>query len=691
MQKLLFILSLLPFLASTNVAATALKENGIDSPAHSPRVALVIGVANYKDHPLITPLNDARAMGTLLRDAGFEVIHLENTTRSEIELALGEMSRRLGTKGTGLFYFAGHGIQLSGAPLILPADATTETATSLASTSLDITAVARHMSFQRPGQPNIIIIDACLANPFVSASNGKVYDLEAFASSVPLPAQTLLAYATKPGGIAYDGDGEHALFTQALLNIILKKELSLSEIVSQAHTEVTASTNGRQSPWIVSSAYNEHVFIPRLGHSDPAGSSSLPPLDDTRLLAMKTRGILPQDGDAKYELGFWDSIKDSTDAADYNAYLEAYPNGKFAPLARVRAQRYSKAADKPTKESEPKPKPESPPEQPAYTIMDLDEKYDVLRNANIRQQPSSSSARIGELLKGTSIQVSGRVKGQNWYRVSSGDISGFVYGELIKKKPAPVAITTPPVKPATPTSPMLESFQDCQTCPEMLTLPAGSFMMGESRGDSSEKPAHKVSIKQPFAIGKYEVTLGQWNECVEAGACSYKPELDNMDENLPARDISWSDALKYVTWLSKTTRQNYRLPTEAEWEYAARAGTQTRFWWGNTAGSGHADCKNCGGEWDRKSPAAVSSYPANPFGLHGTSGGVWEWVADCWHKSYRGAPLDGSAWSESDCRENVIRGGGWRNDSSYIHSASRFKYDSNVRYLLHGFRVARTQ
>ena len=688
MQKLLFIVSLLPFLASTTAPAMASTEDTIDKPAHSPRVALVIGVANYKDQPLLTPLNDARAIGASLRDAGFDVINLENTTRAEIELALKEMNRRLGTKGTGLFYFAGHGIQLSGSPLILPTDAKTETAASLVNSALDINAVARHMSFQRPGQPNMIIIDACLTTPFVSAGNDRVNDIAASASSAPLPAQTLLAYATSPGEFAYDGDGEHALFTRALLNIIKEKGLSLAEIFSRVHTAVSRSTHERQSPWIISSLDNGHVLMPRLAHSDPAGFASLPPMDDTRLMAMKTRGILPQDGNAKYELEFWQSIKDSTDAADFEAYLEAYPDGKFAPLAKVRAERYSKTADKP--KPEPKPEPKPAPKQPAYTVTDMDEKYDVLRNTNIRQRPSSSSAHIGELRKGASVQVTGRVTGQNWYQISSGGINGFVYGELIRKKPAPVVKTTPPVKTVTPTPSRIESFQDCQTCPEMLTLPANTFTMGNNRGDPSEKPAHEVSIKQPFAIGKYEVTFGQWNECVTAGACSYKPELDNMDENLPARDLSWSDARTYVTWLSKLTGQAYRLPTEAEWEYAARAGSQTRFWWGDSAGSGHADCKNCGGTWDRKSPAAVSSYPANQFGLHGTSGGVWEWVSDCWHKSYKGAPRDSSAWSKSDCRENVVRGGGWRNDSSYIHSASRFKYDSNVRYLLHGFRVAKT-
>jgi len=214
--------------------------------------------------------------------------------------------------------------------------------------------------------------------------------------------------------------------------------------------------------------------------------------------------------------------------------------------------------------------------------------------------------------------------------------------------------------------------------------------MGENRGDRSEKPAHQVSIKRPFAIGKYEVTTGQWNECVKAGACSDKAAKVGPTENFPARDISWNDARAYVRWLSQLTQQEYRLPSEAEWEYSARANTKTRFWWGDKVGTGNADCRNCGGKWDRSVPAEVDAYPPNPFGVYGVAGGVWEWVTDCWHKSYNGAPKDGSSRDKPDCRENVIRGGSWRNDANYIHSASRFKYDSNVRYLLNGFRVAKT-
>jgi formylglycine-generating enzyme required for sulfatase activity len=146
-----------------------------------------------------------------------------------------------------------------------------------------------------------------------------------------------------------------------------------------------------------------------------------------------------------------------------------------------------------------------------------------------------------------------------------------------------------------------------------------------------------------------------------------------------------------VKWLGAKTGKTYRLPTEAEWEYAARGGTKTRYWWGNKLVKGKANCKDCGGDYDRSAPAKISSLGPNPFGLHETNGGVWEWVLDCWHKNYQGAPKDGSARGQDNCRERVLRGGSWRNDSSYVHSASRFKYDADVRYLTNGFRVVKTQ
>ena len=408
-----------------------------------------------------------------------------------------------------------------------------------------------------------------------------------------------------------------------------------------------------------------------------------------------TAGILPKDGEAQYELEFWESIKNSTHAEDYEAYLEAYPDGRFAPLARARAERYKGSEPEPAKTPAPGP-----------SLEDMDVYYVATTNANVRSQPTPRSERIGELDKGQRVHVTGRVRDKNWYRIDlAGGSSGFVFGELLREPPktapptpkpepepkaAPTpAVVTPPAAPR-PAVTAGAGSKDCDSCPELVVLQPGSFVMGDDRGDRSERPAHRVNIGSPFAIGKYEVTLGEWNACVEAGSCRPITNTAGLSDNSPAKDLSWNDAQQYVRWLSKVTGHNYRLPSEAEWEYAARGGTSSRYWWGDSMQSGKANCKGCGGDWSNEAPADVDAFPANPFGLYGTSGGVWEWVADCWHKSYAGAPRDGSVWSQSDCRENVIRGGSWRNDKTYAHSASRFTYDTGVRYILNGFRVAKS-
>jgi formylglycine-generating enzyme required for sulfatase activity len=197
-----------------------------------------------------------------------------------------------------------------------------------------------------------------------------------------------------------------------------------------------------------------------------------------------------------------------------------------------------------------------------------------------------------------------------------------------------------------------------------------------------------VKIEHPFAIGKYEVTVEQWNACAETGDCA-RIDGNGRHANSPVRDVSWDDAQKYVKWLGKQTGKQYRLPTEAEWEYAARGGTSTRYWWGDQMRKGNANCKDCGEPWQQDAPADVGSFAANPFGLHDMNGSVWEWVSDCWHTSYKGAPADGRSWDEPNCRVRVIRGGSWREGESYMPSSTRFKYDASVRHSQNGFRVAR--
>jgi formylglycine-generating enzyme required for sulfatase activity len=222
----------------------------------------------------------------------------------------------------------------------------------------------------------------------------------------------------------------------------------------------------------------------------------------------------------------------------------------------------------------------------------------------------------------------------------------------------------------------------------MVSLPGGSFLMGSDE-DPSEKPVHRVTVK-PFSIAKYPVTVREWKACVAAGACAEIAAGIAGDDQAPMTNVSWDDAMQFVAWLSKTRNEAYRLPSEAEWEYAARGGRSTKYWWGNAVALGMADCKGCGEPYDPRVPLRVGSFPPNPFGLYDMTGDVAEWVADCWHRNYQGAPAQGVAWSEPDCGQHVLRGGSWENDPSYLRAASRDSYDGSVRYISHGFRLARS-
>ena len=230
--------------------------------------------------------------------------------------------------------------------------------------------------------------------------------------------------------------------------------------------------------------------------------------------------------------------------------------------------------------------------------------------------------------------------------------------------------------------------------PEMVMIPAGSFRMGCVSGqdcDDDELPVHEVTIPEAFAVSKYEVTFAQWDACVLGGGCGgYRPDDEGWGRGTrPVINVFWENAQAYVSWLSSQTGQNYRLLSEAEWEYVARAGSQTAYSWGSDIGSNRANCEGCGSRWDDSQTAPVGSFQANAFGVHDMHGNVWEWVEDCWNDRYRRAPSDGSAWLRGNCERRVLRGGSWFIIPRNLRSAFRLWGSAGDRYFL-GFRVART-
>ncbi len=242
-----------------------------------------------------------------------------------------------------------------------------------------------------------------------------------------------------------------------------------------------------------------------------------------------------------------------------------------------------------------------------------------------------------------------------------------------------------------------ETFKDCTNCPEMVVVPAGSFTMGSPSSEperfDSEGPQHEVRIAKPFAVGRFEVTFAEWDACVADGGCGgYKPRDRGWGRgSRPVIYVSWNDAKAYVKWLSDKTHKEYRLLSEAEWEYVARAGTQTRYFWGNSVGRNHANCDGCGSRWDDKQTAPVGSFRPNGFGLYDTAGNVWEWVEDCEHGSYKDAPTDGSAWLTGNCASRAVRGGSWSFNARSVRAAGRDASDRESRYFNIGFRCARVR
>jgi len=205
--------------------------------------------------------------------------------------------------------------------------------------------------------------------------------------------------------------------------------------------------------------------------------------------------------------------------------------------------------------------------------------------------------------------------------------------------------------------------------PEMVLIPAGTFQMG-SDDDATAKPVHTVSVKS-FYMGKYEVTFEEYDKFCNATGRS-KPDDEGWGRGKrPVINVSWYDAKAYVKWLSEQTGKEYRLPTEAQWEYACRAGTTTKYWWGNEIGKNNANCDGCGSQWDNKQTAPVGSFKPNPFGLYDVSGNVWEWLEDKWQTNYDGAPSDGSARMSGDSNLHLLRGGSWDYHDNSLLCAER--------------------
>ena len=544
------------------------------------RVALVIGNGSYPQSPVRTAVSDAKAIAELLKAGGFDVVYAQDARHADMDAAIQQFSQKLERGATAVVYFSGHAIQYEGRNFLIPIDGTIASDLDIHSNAVDGDLILDPLIVARP-RGSAVILDAARKNPWQQKTSVKAIGL---ANVSPIQGITQ-AYPALPGQVVEDQKGALSLFADEFVKAAKSPGRTFKEAFGQTRAAVAKGSRNKQLPWEASLEAADFVVT---GRNEPT---------DTASRAVARLGNPPD----TVEQGFWDTIKSSNNAADFQAYLDAYPSGPYASEARSGLQRLGAVAS------------------PA--------------------------------------------------------------------KPQTPTVTNTPAPPVSP--PPRSTIRDCSQCPEMVLIPSGNFNMGSTEVFPFEGPVHQVSIRKPFYIGKYEVTYDEWDACVMDRGCTYRPADAGAGRGRrPVTDVDWNDAKTYAAWLSQKTGKTYRLPTESEWEYAARGGTSSPYSWGRSVEKDRANCAGCTSE-PHHATMQVGSFKPNAFDIYDMAGNAAEWVEDCWTEGYRGTPTDGSASVKPGCPERVLRGGSFNNDPKYLRSAARFRYDFNVRYQANGFRVVR--
>ncbi len=628
-----------------------------DAPKKEARVALIVGNSDYKSAPLENPANDASDLANALEKKGFKVLVRENVGERGLKEAVDTFAKYLQKGGIGLFFFAGHGIQVKDQNFLMPVDIGFESETDIAYKGVSAEYVLSRMA-EAGNRVNIVILDACRNNPFQAAK--KTSKGLGVMNVGRAEVGTFIAYATSPGSVARDGTGRNGIYTRSLLRALDAPDSDIDKVFGRVRTGVVQETAGDQVPWTSSSvigSFSFDVTEDAIAQASAAQARPAPSANDGAQMA----NAVAAPYDPVQEQAVWNRIKDSRNPADFIAYLEKFSGAARAAFARWIVQKYGGTLPPNLGASAPTPAP---------------------------------------------AQVRAPVP--------------------VVTSPAPLPLSV--VQSVPPTNASVSGERDCPNCPELVTVQGGEFSMGSGKEEKlrepDEEPAHRVSVAGPLAVGKYEVTRGQYAEFAKdtkrehKGGCNStlggrfnknpkalwsNPGFAQKDDE-PVVCVSWEDAHAYVAWLSKKTGKAYRLLSEAEWEYVARAGTTGRRYWPDTDEA--AACKFASvadTSFKRVSPgmpifpcddsfpytAPVGRFPANAFGLHDLIGNAAEWVEDCWNGDYSDAPSTSAARTTGACAERVFRGGAWNGKPATVRVGYRDRESTDERHDSLGFRVVR--
>jgi formylglycine-generating enzyme required for sulfatase activity len=633
-----------------------------ETPTLAPeaRVALVIGNSAYADASLRNPVNDARGVKAALEACKFEVTLLENASKRSMEDAIAAFGNRIRGGAVGLFYFAGHGLQVKGENFLIPIGARLDKEDEVPYEGVNVGRVLDKMDAAKNAL-NIVILDACRNNPFARSWNRGTGDKGL--ATVNAPSGSLIAYATAPGSTAADGTRENGLYTEALLKELREPGVKLLDVFQNVRKRVKDGSGGQQTPWESNSTVGDFFFQPLTTN-------------------------LTGPSEAQLEATYWEGIQNSRDARELNTFLARFPNGSHAEMARLkmRALRSTSAP---------------------VVVSDLNEPWKALQKDKLetRDEYATRVEALGSVKVGTaSLSVDNynldtrllalTLQTEAWARhfvrpgrvvleldrdqvrqlLAAGSTATVairfeVKNGSLQSGSLTIATTIGSYTPFAEPSPIIGAFRNSQgqwevdlnlgTCPlRMVLVPPGSFRMGsegkqEYKGGFANRnvPIHDVTIRQGFYLGKTEVTQAQWEDVMGANPSHFR------GSDLPVEQVSWNDCQDFLQKLNaRQTQWTFRLPTEAEWEYACRAGST-----GDTDGALETAA------WvdinSDHTTHPVGLLRANAFGLQDMLGNVEEWCLDTWQDDYAGAPTNGSAWIDPRSPQRVIRG------RSYAHMA----------------------
>ena len=730
----------------------------VPAPA-AQRVALVIGNAAYAHAPVLANSpNDAAAVGDALARLGFDVIPIENASEVELRRALRRFSLAASTSEVALVFYAGHGIEVDQRNYLVPVDARLASDRDVDFEAVPLELVQR--AVEPASGLRLVILDACRENPFVAKMQraGATRSMGRGLARVEPSGETLIAYAAKEGTLAADGAGRHSPYTQALLAHLEEPGLEVGLMFRRVRDAVLASTGGRQEPFVYGSLSSRGVYLaagPAPGSAPPSGGPApviVPGAAQVtaELLAAEREfwASVKASADPAELRAYVDRYPNGTYVALARARL------KRLQAAAESADAVDAVEARPGVEvaasavSVPAPAESAPEEVESSLGLERVERRRVQQGlASLGYGPGPADGLFGARTRDAIRRYQGAkgfeatgylsaeesealvAMGEEAARAQAeaarreaqrrADDAAFAqaksagtveaYGTYLSSYPAGGHAVE--ARRLRGEAERLERerrekapgrrFRDCEGCPELVVVASGSFRMGSRVGedgrDDDEGPVHRVHIAEPFAVGVYEVTFAQWDACRREGGCTHNPGDAGWGRgNRPVMSVSWEDAQEYVAWLSRKTGERYRLLSESEWEYVARAGTTTPFHFGTTVSTEQAnyDGNHTYGSGRkgryRKRTEPVGSFPANAFGLYDVHGNVMEWVEDCWNGGYTRAPTDGSAWESGECSRRVLRGGSWKFGPWFLRSAYRKWFTAGSRYYYAGFRVART-